>query len=338
MRYQILRDIDSVERIREVWNSMLDENNHLDVFQSPEWVIAWYMQYANDQAIFCIVFYEDSGDVIGIVPLAIDESTSSINFAGNPLNDCNNIVVKEGHSYLDILSKVFGIIDSVCNAIKHFIIDCIDPSIAGLSDADFKRSGNNVCIENDDISVFLQLPSSYQEYLDIISSKKLKKFAYYERRLFKNDGVEFSRLSSDSDIDKFITWFKKNKIISLKFSGQYDQILDQLKEDTFYSFLQIMIKGLLKKKQVIISYIKIKDQIIAGGVYFVFHKKIMKYIQSWDYEYRIYNPGTVLDWLMIRSAIEDNCVIFDFGRGEEEYKYDFGGENKRLLRVIINRE
>lgn len=334
MRYKIFRNIDSIRQIEKAWNNIFNENNHLEVFQSPEWVTHWYLQYRSAQEMFCIAFYNDSGEIIAIVPLAIDHSTKLLHFAGRPLNDYNNIIVKKNNSSAKILSETLQIIGSV-DGVEHFIVDCIDLNDKWLTSTDLTNLRDKIFINNDDISVFVKLPSSYQEYLKTINSKKLKKFIYYEKRLFKHDKVEFNRLSLDSDISEFIIWFKKNKIINWRRSGQYNQILNQLKEDSFYTFLQVVIKKLLKKKQVIIPYIKIGNQLIASGIYYVFHKKVMKYIQSWDYEYKAYNPGTVLDWLMIRKSIEDNHTIFDFGRGEEGYKYAFGGENKHLLRVTI---
>lgn len=338
MRYKILRDIDSLIQVKEAWNDIIDENDCFEVFQSPEWVISWYSHFCSNNSMFCLVFYDDSKKVMSVVPLVINDNDASLYFAGTPLNDCNNFVVRYGHSIPDIVLKAFDIVKDTCKVTEHFVIDCIDSSVKCLSDVNFKSDKKRVFLEDDDISVYLKLPEKYSEYTNKISSKKLKRFTYYERKLFKQKSVGFSKLNLESNLDEFMNWFKKNKITNWKCSGQYDQILDQLKEDNFYNFLKMVVKGLLKKQQVVVSYIKIENKIVVGGIYFTFHKRMMKYMQSWDYKFKTYNPGTVLDWIMIKSAIADGFTVFDFGRGDENYKYDFGGENRHLLKLVINRE
>lgn len=335
MRYKILKDIDSLYYIQTSWSTIINESRHFEVFQSLEWVISWYLHFCSNQEIFCIVFYDDSEEVVGIVPLAINKDNTLLYFAGSPLNDYNNLIVRSSYSTASIVLRVIEIVTEIYKNVDFFVIDCIDPSVNWITDTEFKVIKPKISFEHDDVSVYLDLPKVYSEYTNTISSKKLKRFIYYERRLLNQEEIEFGSLSPNSNLDEFMSWFKKNKITQWKCSGQYKQVSNQLKKDIFYNFLKMSIQELLKTQKVILPYIKINNQIVASGIYFSFHKKMMKYMQSWDYKYKIYNLGTVLDWMMIKSAVADGFVVFDFGRGNECYKYDLGGKNKHLLRLMI---
>ena len=49
------------------------------------------------------------------------------------------------------------------------------------------------------------------------------------------------------------------------------------------------------------------------------------------------SPGIVLMGLLIQEAIEEGYQVFDFMRGDEEYKYQLGGQDRWVLKVTLNR-
>ena len=39
----------------------------------------------------------------------------------------------------------------------------------------------------------------------------------------------------------------------------------------------------------------------------------------------------------IREAIEDHCSVFDFLKGDYEYKYRFGARKRLVRRLVVSR-
>jgi len=66
-----------------------------------------------------------------------------------------------------------------------------------------------------------------------------------------------------------------------------------------------------------------------AGKYFFF-------IGGFDPDYARWSVGTVLFGYAIQHAIEEGAREFDFLRGEEEYKYRLGAQNRhyRTLKVV----
>ena len=50
------------------------------------------------------------------------------------------------------------------------------------------------------------------------------------------------------------------------------------------------------------------------------------------------SPGWVLLAYVIEYAIASGCSVFDFMQGNEEYKYRFGAEDYKVMRVIVRRQ
>ncbi len=58
-----------MENLRSSWNSILDENQRLTIFSTPEWLESWWKAYGSDKELMLLTFNDCSGAVVGIVPL-----------------------------------------------------------------------------------------------------------------------------------------------------------------------------------------------------------------------------------------------------------------------------
>jgi CelD/BcsL family acetyltransferase involved in cellulose biosynthesis len=77
------------------------------------------------------------------------------------------------------------------------------------------------------------------------------------------------------------------------------------------------------------------DKVVASSLNFLLHGRWSGYMKGFDPEWSSMRPGTVLDALRIKTAIEEGASFFDFGRGHEEYKSGYGIEIERNTRVLI---
>ena len=69
---------------------------------------------------------------------------------------------------------------------------------------------------------------------------------------------------------------------------------------------------------------------VAVGVSFVDDTGYYLYNSAYDPGFRESSPGVVLLATLIRSAIERNLGVFDFLKGDEQYKYRMGAEARPL--------
>jgi CelD/BcsL family acetyltransferase involved in cellulose biosynthesis len=73
----------------------------------------------------------------------------------------------------------------------------------------------------------------------------------------------------------------------------------------------------------------------AGVVNFDYGNKLWGYNSAVNRDYLELSPGWVLLAHQLRWACENGRTVFDFMRGDEEYKYRFGAENSHVMRAVI---
>src|SRR4030081_1044951 len=61
-----------VEQFRGDWNRLLEENPSSSIFQTPEWLAAWWQAFARDRSLLCLLFADSCGAIVGIAPLYVD--------------------------------------------------------------------------------------------------------------------------------------------------------------------------------------------------------------------------------------------------------------------------
>ena len=86
-----------------------------------------------------------------------------------------------------------------------------------------------------------------------------------------------------------------------------------------------------------LAFLEINGEKAAGYLNFDFNNHIWVYNSGMDYKYREYSPGWVLLGYLLRWANEQGRVAFDFMRGDEDYKYRFGGVDRYVVRATIRR-
>jgi CelD/BcsL family acetyltransferase involved in cellulose biosynthesis len=86
-----------------------------------------------------------------------------------------------------------------------------------------------------------------------------------------------------------------------------------------------------------LAFLEVDGQKAAGYINFDYNNHIWVYNSGLNFDYYSLSPGWVLLGYLLQWANEHNRAIFDFLRGDEDYKYRFGGIDRRVLRVVIRR-
>jgi CelD/BcsL family acetyltransferase involved in cellulose biosynthesis len=73
----------------------------------------------------------------------------------------------------------------------------------------------------------------------------------------------------------------------------------------------------------------------AAAVNFDYGNKLWGYNSAVNRDYLELSPGWVLLAHQLQWACEHGRTVFDFMRGDEEYKYRFGAENAHVMRAVV---
>jgi len=75
----------------------------------------------------------------------------------------------------------------------------------------------------------------------------------------------------------------------------------------------------------------------AGYLNFDYGNHFWVYNSGLDYNFGYYSPGWVLLGYLLEWANVNKRQAFDFMRGDEDYKYRFGGVDRFVMRAQIRR-
>jgi CelD/BcsL family acetyltransferase involved in cellulose biosynthesis len=86
-----------------------------------------------------------------------------------------------------------------------------------------------------------------------------------------------------------------------------------------------------------LAFLEVDGQKAAGYLNFDYLNRIWVYNSGINHRFLDLSPGWVLLGHLLQWAIENKRLEFDFMRGDEEYKYRFGGVDKFVVRANVSR-
>ena len=183
------------------------------------------------------------------------------------------------------------------------------------------NSFSSINIEKSDISVYLHLPDNYDSYLKNLSKKNRHELKR-KKRIFEDkfDDFSYEQSKDETIFDEFITLHRKS-------TGEKGKYMTE-KIEKFY-------KALFEGNNWSIQYLKYKDSMIAGA--FVYESEKVEYLYNScrDHNLDEFNTGTYLNDQLLQNSIKKSKQYFDFLKGKEKYKFNFGGEVHQLYDLKI---
>ncbi len=178
-------------------------------------------------------------------------------------------------------------------------------------------------INKSDHSIRMNLPSSYDLYLEKLGKKKRHELKRKKSRFFSK--LEVVELQSSKEIGIFE-----------KFTQQH-KLSDGKKGNFMTEEVELFFKNLLTIKGWKIYFIENEIELISSA--FVYENKNGCYLynSTRNSKFDDINPGIVLIDLIIQKMIQEKKGFFDFLKGHDRYKIDLGGLPIQLydLKILI---
>ena len=183
------------------------------------------------------------------------------------------------------------------------------------------KSYKSIIVKKSDISVNLNLPTLYDDYL-LNLTKKNRHELNRKKRKFSEHIVTSELLESrEKEVFKiFVSQHKKSK-------GEKGKFMTKDMEAYF--------ENLLKLDGWKIYYLNTNKGVVSTAFCYENKKGCYLYNSSKDNNFNSINPGIVLNDLIIQRLIMKNKSFFDFLKGTERYKFDLGGKSVQLYDLQI---
>ena len=323
MAYTVTQE--TLETLDSLW---LDGENPLEwdcLFVLPAWLKVWWSVFSNESTPY-ISAVRDKDRLIGIAPLLVKGEEAR--FMGDPdVCDYQDFIVAPGRGR-EFFEKLLDHLRQ--QGIGRLDLNMVRADSRVLTElvAVAKSLKCEVSCEPEDVTLELDLPSSWDKFLGKLTGKQRHEVRRKLRRLNEAGDINY-RLVEDfaqvmDEMETFLTLF------GLSRSDKAAFMTSQMAK-YFRSLAETMAKANLLK----MYFLDLDGTPAAAVMCFDYNSTIYLYNNGYDGQFSSLSVGLLSKVLTIKDSISKGRKKYDFLKGTEEYKHRLGGKPVPLYRCQV---
>lgn len=333
MKIDIIRSTDSWAGMQKEWDELL-QKSHLNMpfltfaFQQAWWQHQGGGEWQNPE-LHIITGRGEDGALLGIAPLF--RADGQLYLIGS----------HEIADYLDFIARpqdLDAFVQAVLEALKAdegwaqlTLYNILDESETVESvQAAAQAAGLQAAEETLQPCPYIVLPETFDAYLESLDSKQAHELRRKMRKAARNVlPVSAELISEAGDLDQALD----------DFFGLMTQEEDKLKFLTpaMRAQMEAIARAAFAGGWLQLVFLKVGSQRAAAYMNFDYDERIWGYNAGFSNAHAQLSPGWLMMAEMMQRSIEEKKIVFDFMRGDEEYKYRFGAVNRYVKKVTIRR-
>lgn len=292
------------------------------LFTSPAWIKTWWDTFGGVSESYLLSLWHQE-EPIGLAPLM--RLGNEAKFVGSPdLCDYFDFILSPGREAL-FFSLLVNHLRS--QGFTHLHLGPVREDSSVMSEL-IPVASNLQCsftVEREDVSLELQLPATWDEFLLSLRGKERHEIRRKLRRLKEIPGIQF-RLIEDiqeiqSSIETFLMLFRMSRPDKASF-------MTPVRSHFFRSLAQ----SLAKLKVLKLFFVEVDAVPAAAALCFQYQSSMYLYNSGYDPQFRSLSAGLLDKVFSIQESILRGLRTYDFLRGAEPYKDRLGGKPVPLYR------
>jgi len=317
--------VESFERLASFW---LNPGSLLEwdcFFILPAWLKVWWDFFGNGFTPFlCSIRQEEA--LIGVAPMMLRGNRASFMGSADVCDYFDFVVVpgREREFFRELVEylRERGITHLDLGAVRE------DSTVLTVLKPMAKELGCNVSCRQEDVSLEVDLPSTWEEFLLSLTGKERHEVRRKLRRLKDAARFEFRVLEETQDIrgamDAFLALFQSSRPEKGAFMTA-----------SMAAFFRTIAEMLAERKMVKLAFLDIDGTPAAAALCFDYRSTVYLYNSGYDPSFRPLSAGLLCKVYSIRESIEKGREKYDFLKGAETYKYRLGGKVVPLFRCLV---
>ena len=321
------------------WNELVTQSIADTPFSRYEYLSEWWQTQGGGEwknTELALVTAHENGQLIGIAPLFVAEydGRQALLLVGSiEISDYLDLIVREAdlqHFLTGLIDFLSSSLPEAWSAVDWYNIPDDSPTLAALK-AEAERRGWTHHEEVYRPTPRIPLNGSFDDYLAGIDKKQRHEIRRKMRRAAESElNVKFVIIDQSADIEQEINTF-------------FDLMTqDPSKADFLHSAMReqmtATIRTAFEQGYLWLGFLEIEGTKVAASLNFDYKNKLWGYNSGVSRAHMELSPGWVLLAYTIQWCCENGRSEFDFMRGDEEYKYRFGGVNHFVMRARLIRE
>ena len=323
-RCEIVSDFRRLEELFPDWARLWESDSRAEIFQSPEWAVAWWRCFGHRYTLCSMVVFADDR-VVGIVPLAKRDGV--VQFLGTPEADYADIICEE-KSTPEVLEAALNTLHESLNGWK----ECLWAHLSADSRVmrHFRALPGNLTAHLHTVSTERYQTILMQDNRAAIFSSLLgkKHTRRLRNRIEKAGQVRFRNLQpqeSGTHLEEFFHHHVRRHAAIGKLSAYAEPESRQ--------FIRTLVETL--GPQARFGVLELDGHSLAWSLGFQSNGKFLLYQHTFDMDASSFTPGELLLWNLFEYAKQSVSREFDFGSGNEPYKGRFANHERETFSLFI---
>ena len=296
------------------------------IFVLPPWLEVWWHEFGFEAELY-LGAVRHGGTIIGIAPLLLKGSEAF--FIGSAdVCDYLDFVIVPGRE-VDFLNILLD--DLRWRGVSRLNLGPLRPNSTVLTHLiGIARDRKcEVSCKVEDISLKLDLPPTWQEYLRTLTQQQRHEVRRKLRRFWEAGDVNYRIVEDSESASQSIALFLK----LFRESRQDKAIFLTARMESFFTSLAKAMgqAGLLR-----LGILELNALPVAAVMCFDYNNTVFLYNNGYDPQYSSLSVGLISKVLCIKDSVERGRGKFDFLRGAEEYKHRLGGKEIPLYGCQIS--
>ena len=336
MNFIYHRDFSELDSL--AWNRLLSESITNVPFLRFEYLEAWWATLGGGEwpgAELALISAGEAGELAGVAPLFMSERAGE-----NTLLLLGSIEISD---YLDLLVRPRDLPRFLPALLDYLVSDALPPwsclewvnlpedsPTLPLLEAEAARRGWTFSQEPFRPALYVPLPGDFEAYLMNIDKKQRHEIRRKMRRVEESgQQVRWYIVSDEATLD--------SEAEACCHLMAQDPSKQAFLTQTMRSQMKATIHAAFKAGYLQLAFLEVDGKKAAGYLNFDYDGRIWVYNSGLDLAFKELSPGWVLLGYLLQWANEHGKREFDFMRGDEDYKYKFGGIRRDVMRVQVSR-
>ncbi len=336
MKLDIYHEDSAFELLRDEWNALLNRSVVNEIFLTWEWQATWWRAYAPGD-LWLIVGRDENGALAGIAPWFREMPSRVIRPIGCvDVTDYLDIIAppEQHEAFLSALAEWLAEQRGEYERVNLCNMQDRSPTKAVLPPL-LEAHGFKVELQQQETCPRIALPATFEDYLNSLDKKQRHELRRKMRRAeeAENAGgekVDWYIVGPEHDLNEqtelFITLMKASHPDKAKF-------MDEPQNAAFFRAMvpQVAACGWLQ-----LAFLTVDGNAAAAYLNFDYDNRIGVYNSGLLLgSYGHLSSGIVLLCYLIKHNIEQRRTMFDFLRGNEDYKYRMGAQDSPVMEMRI---
>jgi CelD/BcsL family acetyltransferase involved in cellulose biosynthesis len=339
---EVVDDVDGLLRLRQAWAEATAADPMPNVFLTWEWVHTWWRHFGAGNHLHVVVLRDRAGvvaiaplqrSVVGVGPLRARLLQRLSPQAG----DYGGIIVTRRHAeVIEVLTE------HVCQLLRRRKVAAVelsrlasdDPVLELLRRSVIRRPGELVAHEQrlQGVCLFTDVAD---DGFDFAKQTKKHKVRQRLRRLEEaHDDVVFS-YHSGPDLDRGMELLLA--VHAARWAGREGEMQGLLADPARERFFLDAIRALDEQGRVRLLTLTADGRPVAAELDFELHGRLFMFKGAIDPDFAPFSPGQLLHHRTFSDGMADGVGVFDFGRGDQDYKRRWATGERHLVTTTVIR-